>query len=73
MSKATLEFDLADDRDEFLLAFNGGKYWSALWDFRSQLRSMVKHGDFKTPDGALEAVEEAFREATAEINWDEIS
>ena len=57
MSKATLEFDLPEEREEFHRACAGGEAFSALEGISSQVRSWRKHGhSFKTADEALDAV-----------------
>ena len=71
--KAILEFNLPDDADQHNLALNGVKYWSALWDFKETFRSIRKHCEPKTIDEALSLVEQAWSEATAGIDWGEIS
>jgi hypothetical protein len=43
--KATLEFNLPEDRSEFTLACNGAKYHSAIWDISQEVfRPARKHG-----------------------------
>ena len=41
--KAILEFDLPDERSEFMWAVHGGKYSSVLLDFDKALRAAVEH------------------------------
>lgn len=41
--KAILEFDLPEKNQEFLTAFNGQNYKSAIWDFDQLLRSEMKY------------------------------
>jgi len=43
--KATITFSLPEEREEFELANNAGKYHSALWAMASALRNHAKHGD----------------------------
>ena len=43
--KATLEYNLPDDREDFELACNGYKYYSVLWDFDQHLRSKIKYDE----------------------------
>jgi len=51
--KATLTFDLPDEKDDFNLANNGRNYLSSLWDLDEYLRGCHKHKSFpkdvKTP------------------------
>jgi len=41
--RATLKFDLLEERDEFETAVNGWKYRSVLWDLDNFLRSKLKY------------------------------
>ena len=41
--KATLEFNLPEDRDDFELATKGGKWYSVVWDMDQWLRSQYKY------------------------------
>ena len=41
--KAILEFELPEQNEEFLTAFNGQKYKNAIWDFDQLLRSEMKY------------------------------
>jgi hypothetical protein len=43
--KATLEYNLPDDREDFDLACNGHKYYGVLWDFDQHLRSKIKYDE----------------------------
>tara|TARA_R110000823_G_scaffold87888_3_gene195836 strand:- start:49 stop:243 length:195 start_codon:yes stop_codon:yes gene_type:complete len=43
--KATLEFDLPDEKEEFEIAVKSRDYYSQLWDIDQHLRSLLKHGD----------------------------
>jgi len=62
--KATLEFNLPDDRSEHELAIAGPKLLSVLWELDQWLRARVKYEDhkFATPDEALEAARAQLRE-----------
>jgi len=44
MTKATLEFNLPEEQEEFLIACSAGAAAAAVWDFDQWLRNMVKHG-----------------------------
>lgn len=57
--KATLEFNLPEENEEFEMKINAGKYYCALEDLREFLRSKLKHGDLP-PE--TEAVYEEVRE-----------
>ena len=43
MPKATLEFNLPDENQEFELATKGLNFWSVLIDFDQYLRSKMKY------------------------------
>jgi len=54
--KATLQFDLPEENDEFTLAIKGKKYWNAIYDFEDVLRKWWKYDDSifkKFKDGKL--------------------
>lgn len=42
--KATLEFELPDDRSEYVQATHGPDFWHALYDVRSAIRDFERHG-----------------------------
>ena len=69
--KATLEFDLPDDNEEYHMANKGSDMYSAMWDFSNYLRSIYKHGnDFKDAEDAVEKIRERFYE---ELSNEDIS
>ena len=43
--KATLEFDLPEEQEEFRVAVNGAAWQAVLQNLDQQLRGVVKHGD----------------------------
>lgn len=45
--KATLTFNLPEDREEFEIAQNGIRYLSALEEIKNLLRNEVKYGGVK--------------------------
>ena len=45
--KAILKFELPDDQEEYELAVNAPKMYSALWDIKQLIRSKLKYN----PDG----------------------
>lgn len=53
--KATLEFNLPEDKEEFLHAQKGGAYAIALCEIRELFRERIKYGDL--PMKALKEVE----------------
>ena len=56
--KATLEFNLPDDQDEFVLATNGLKFWSVLWELDQSLRSKTKYAPDTLPQDKYDAYQE---------------
>ena len=56
--KATLEFNLPDDQDEFVLATNGLKFWSVLWELDQSLRSKTKYAPDNLPQDKYDAYQE---------------
>lgn len=68
--KATLEFNLPEDRDDFALATNASKMWSVLWELDQDLRGRVKHAPDTANDYTIEAYRE-IREKLRELMSDE--
>lgn len=67
--KATLEFELPEERSEFETANRGGEYASALHDIKQVFRSFHKHTD-QTPEdiaAAFQAIEAIVSEV--ELEW----
>ena len=56
--KATLEFNLPDDQDDFVLATNGLKFWSVLWELDQSLRSKTKYAPDSLPQDKYDAYQE---------------
>lgn len=57
--QSILQFNLPEDRDDFILAQRGADYFSFLWDLDQDLRSWQKHGHkFKTPDEVIDKIRE---------------
>lgn len=42
--RATIEFNLPDDRNEYTMANNASAMYSALWDIQQKMRSLDKYG-----------------------------
>ena len=53
--KATLEFNLPEDRAEHYCAIKGADMLNVLWELKAELRSMLKYGEL--PDKQYEIVE----------------
>jgi uncharacterized UPF0160 family protein len=60
--KATLEFNLPEEREEYNLCVNGSNYSSALWKFNEYLRNVLKHNPKDLSDEQLNLVEEIQKE-----------
>ena len=45
--KATLEFNLPDDQNEFDMAVQSGNMYAALWDISQELRTLWKYEELK--------------------------
>lgn len=51
--KATLEFELPDERVEHRLAVNAPDMAALLWDLDNELRTFLKHGNTDKPSEQL--------------------
>lgn len=62
--KATLEFNLPDDKEDFDLATRALSWYSIVWDMDQYLRSRLKYEDSLSEDSykALEEAREKLRE-----------
>jgi len=72
MSKATLTFDLPDERDDHLLAVKASNIYGALWDVGQYLRQIDRYMEVKP---GIEEIRERFYEIIEEngFNLEEIS
>jgi hypothetical protein len=62
--KATLEFNLPEERDEHLRAVHASDAWAALHDIDYMLRNHLKHGPtFNTADDMAQEVRRQINEA----------
>jgi hypothetical protein len=65
--KATLEFDLPEEREEFELASKGTDWMLVLWEIDQNLRNSLKHGhEYKTADEAMEKMRELIGQEMSE-------
>lgn len=61
--KATLEFNLPDDQNEFDLAVQGGKMYLALWDISKELRTLWKYEELSEEEwNMVERIRDKFYE-----------
>ena len=56
--KATLEYNLPDEQDEFEKAVNGGKYAYIIWEIDHFLRANTKYAPDSMPDEVHKAYED---------------
>ena len=56
--KATLEFNLPDDQQDFDLATKGLKFWSVLWELDQSLRAKTKYAPDSLPQDKYDAYQE---------------
>ena len=56
--KAILEFNLAEDNQEFELATEGLKFWSVLWELDQSLRAKTKYAPDNLPQDKYDAYQE---------------
>lgn len=67
---ATLEFDLPEEKNEFILAQRGLDYWSVLWDLKTELQNKKDFAhNFKDADECIEWVLDYLYDS---INFDEV-
>lgn len=69
MPKYIIEFTLPEEREEFEIAIQAGKFHSALWDLSNEIRSRTKHLDDKstTWDEVRELFHEVLNESGVEL------
>jgi hypothetical protein len=48
--KATIEFNLPDDQNEYELANNASKWYSICWDIKQEIRKNLKYNDKLTEE-----------------------
>jgi len=63
-----IKFNLPEERNELTLAVNGPKYWSALWDFKEQIRNWYKYQDRETI--GIEELRDAWLKILSDNNVD---
>jgi hypothetical protein len=68
--KATLEFSLPEDKNEYLRAVYAAEAWSTLYDIDNMLRNMLKYGndEYKTVEELANAVRAVARETLKKID-----
>jgi len=65
--RTVLEFNLPEEEEEFLLAFNGARYAIALDEMDNWLRQKVKYGEY---DDATTALYQECRDKLTELKGD---
>jgi len=69
--KATLEFDMLEEKDDLNFALHGLDWALVAWDMDDKLRGYLKYGHkFQSIDEALETVREQLHEKIDEHNVD---
>lgn len=68
LMKATLEFNLPEDDNQFAAANKGMDWALFVWDLDQSIRSLLKYHpeEYKTGEQALEHIQEELREMMAE-------
>ena len=56
--KATLEFNLPDDQEEFVMANNALNFWRVLYDLDQELRTKTKYAPDDLPKDKYDAYNE---------------
>lgn len=56
--KATLEFNLPEDQQDFQMAVNATKFWSVLYELDQELRSKTKYAPDDLPQDKYDAYQE---------------
>lgn len=56
--KATLEFNLPEDNQDFQMAVNSMKFWSVLYELDQELRSKTKYAPDDLPQDKYDAYQE---------------
>jgi len=64
--KATLEFNLPEDKQDFDFATQGSDWWNVCWDMDQWLRGQMKYQSGDMSDDTYRALEEC-REKLREI------
>jgi hypothetical protein len=65
--KATLEFDMLEEREELENAIHGGEWKSVVWELDQKLRGYLKYEHtFKNVDEALEKLREELHDEVNE-------
>jgi hypothetical protein len=66
--KATIDFNLPEDRADFEYAINGHRWASVLWELDNELRAHIKHSDRWTPEQkeAMQKVRDTINELMIE-------
>lgn len=67
--KATLEFNLPEDQQDFELATKGLKFWSVLWELDQSLRAKTKYAPDSLPQDKYDAYQE-IRDELRELMFD---
>jgi hypothetical protein len=61
--EAILKFNLPDDKEDFNIALDGGKWALSMWELNNWLRSQIKH----PPEGMSDDTYKAFEDARDQL------
>lgn len=65
--KATFEFDIPEEQNEYLVMMYSGKFHSALWDIHNFIRDRLKHDQSQDSQSLLEKIKEMIPDCINEI------
>lgn len=69
MAEINIKFNIPEEQDEANITFAANGMHSALWDFKQELRTKLKHGNYKGDAyKLLEELNELFHEKLNENN-----
>jgi len=67
--KATIEFRLPEEQNEFQLAINASNWYCIVWDFDQILRNLIKYNSPKYSEEILTALEDMRNELHKLIDY----
>lgn len=73
MPKATLTYDLPEDRDEFEVAVNAAKYYVVLHNIDQILRNKIKYAGDEVSDDYIKVLEMIRSELWEQLEMNNIS
>lgn len=73
--KATLSFNLTEEKEAFMHAMRGARYVGFMYEFEQYLRTLTKHGhEFKDASEAVNAIYDQYYKLRGEEfdDWNEL-